>query len=60
VQISGWQQHVQHVVSAIRAGRAADGVCEVIAELGQVLAAQFPPRADDRDELPNVVKQEDR
>jgi putative membrane protein len=60
VQTSGWEHHVQHVVRAIREGRAADGVCEVISELGVLLAAQFPPRADDRDELSNIVKQEDR
>jgi putative membrane protein len=60
VQTSGWQHHVQHVVSAIRAGRAADGVCEVIAELGELLAAQFPARADDSNELSNTVKQDSR
>jgi putative membrane protein len=60
VQTSGWQHHVQHVVSAIRAGRAADGVCEVIAELGELLAAQFPARDDDSNELSNTVKQDSR
>jgi putative membrane protein len=60
VQTSGWEHHVQHIIGAIRAGRAADGVCEVVAELGALLAAQFPARPDDRDELSNVVKQEDR
>jgi putative membrane protein len=58
VHADGWQHHVEHIVGAIRAGRAADGVCEVIAELGAVLAEQFPPRPDDRNELPNAVRQE--
>ena len=62
----GWPSPPAHdddrelIVEAIRGGRAADGVCEVIGELGQVLAAQFPRRADDQNELPNTVKQEDR
>ncbi len=60
VHTAGWEQHVQHLVRAIRERRAADGVCEVIVDLGSVLAAQFPPRADDSNELPNTVKQEDR
>jgi putative membrane protein len=60
VHSSGWEHHVQHIVNAIRAGRAAEGVCEVVTELGALLAAQFPARVDDRDELSNVVKQEDR
>lgn len=60
VQVSGWEAHVRHVVEAVRAGKPADGVCQVITELGSVLAAQFPPRPDDRDELPNTVKEEDR
>jgi putative membrane protein len=60
VQVSGWETHVRHVVEAVRAGKPADGVCQVIEELGAVLAQEFPPRPDDRDELPNTVKQEKR
>lgn len=60
VQTSGWQHHVQHMVRAIRERRPADGVCEVIAELGALLAEQFPARADDSNELSNTVQQEDR
>jgi uncharacterized membrane protein len=32
----------------------------VITKLADVLAAEFPKRADDVDELSNVVKQEER
>jgi putative membrane protein len=59
VQQSGWQQHVERIVAAIRAGRPADGVCEVISALGEVLAAGLPQRADDRNELPNAVEQDE-
>lgn len=57
VQASGFQAHVDRVVAAVRAGRAADGVCEVIGELGKLLAAEFPPRADDTNELSNAVRE---
>lgn len=60
VAASGWEHHVRHIVGAIGDGRPAEGVCEVISELGEVLAEQFPPREDDRNELPNTVKQPDR
>jgi putative membrane protein len=60
VQTSGWQEHVQRIVAAIRAGRPADGVCEVIESLGRLLAAQLPVQPDDRNELANKVEQEER
>jgi putative membrane protein len=60
VHTSGWEHHVEHVVRAIHEGRAVDGVCEVISEIGALLAAQFPPREDDTNELPNAVRQQDR
>lgn len=55
----GFQSYVQRVIAAIRGGRAADGLCEVIADLGGKLAQAVPVRPDDRDELPNFVRQED-
>jgi putative membrane protein len=58
VQDRGWQRHVDHLVSAIRAGRAADGACEVIEALGSVLAEHLPVQADDANELSNVVHTE--
>jgi len=60
VQLEGWRHHIQHIVSAIAAGRPADGVCEVLDELGAILAEAFPRRADDRDELSNEVTSEPR
>jgi putative membrane protein len=54
----GWQAHVDRIVKGIREGRAADGVCEVVAALGAVLAAELPPREDNPDELPNAVRSE--
>lgn len=56
VQDPGWQKHVESIVRAIGAGRAADGVCEVIDSLAKVLAEGAPIRADDTNELPNRVR----
>lgn len=54
VGASGWQQHVDHLVSRLREGRAADGLVEVIARI-EALAGEFPRRSDDVNELPNAV-----
>ncbi len=59
VQDSGWQEHVDRLVSAIRAGRAADGTCEVIEAIGAVLAVGVPVSADDTNELGNAVRRDD-
>jgi putative membrane protein len=50
-----FQKYVDTIIAAIRKGRAADGVCEVIAELGQRLREGLPIRPDDRNELPDAV-----
>ncbi len=60
VHKSGWDHHVQTIIAAIRKGQAADGLCTVIAEIGDVLAGHLPVRTDDQNELPNIVRQENR
>ena len=60
LQQQGFQVYVDRVIAAIRSGRAADGVCEVIEDLGRVLAEKFPRRPDDTNELPDAVQQENR
>jgi putative membrane protein len=54
----GWQVHVDRIVRAIRGGRAADGLVEVLAELASVLAELAPPDAKNDNELPNTVLEE--
>lgn len=51
----GWHSHVDRVVEAIRSRRAADGLCQVIRDIGQQLAQAFPVRPDDTNELSNEV-----
>jgi putative membrane protein len=60
VKTQGWEQHVACIVQAIRAGRAADGVCQVIADLADVLEAAVPRSPDDVNELPDTVREEER
>jgi putative membrane protein len=58
LKAEAFEKYVDQVIAAIRKGRAADGVCEVIADLGEHLRERLPPRPDDRNELPNAVIQE--
>jgi putative membrane protein len=60
LQEQGFQAYVDRVIAAIRGGRAAAGLVEVIDDLGKLLAEKFPIRPDDTNELPNTVQQEDR
>ena len=41
-------------------GRGADGICTAIESIGAQLAAAFPPRPDDTDELTNTVRTPER
>jgi uncharacterized membrane protein len=45
-------------VAAIRPGRAAAGLVEVLGELTPVLAEIAPPEAQNDNELPNAVLEE--
>jgi putative membrane protein len=56
VRDAGWEQHVATIVAAIRAGKAADGVCQVIDQLSALLAHTAPVQSDDTDELENRVR----
>jgi putative membrane protein len=56
LQDSGWQRHVGELAKAIKDGRAAQGVCDTLRAIGEVLIAEFPPRHDDTDELSNAVR----
>jgi putative membrane protein len=52
---SGWQEHVALLVRRIRERKAASGVVEVIEQMAETLAVEFPPRADDINELSDAV-----
>jgi putative membrane protein len=50
-----WQAMVDELVGAIQGGRAAEGLATIVERIGRELAAKFPPRADDTNELPDEV-----
>ncbi len=48
-----WGTTIVALLDGIKAGRTADGLVAAVSHAGGALAAHFPPRADDSDELPN-------
>jgi putative membrane protein len=50
-----WQELAREVTSAARHGRLVDGIINAVNRAGAVLAAHFPPRPDQRNELPDRV-----
>ena len=51
----GWERHVQTLVAGIRRGQLGQALVQVIDAFGTVLAAKFPRRPDDTNELPDDV-----
>jgi putative membrane protein len=52
-----WNEAIDVLTAAIKAGRPADGFVAAIERCGAVLAAHFPPGALKRDELPDKLLQ---
>jgi putative membrane protein len=50
-----WDEAVARLVVEVREGRLADGLIAAVERVGAVLAAYFPRRAGDRNELRNEV-----
>jgi len=50
-----WDTIVADIVQGIKQQRLCDALCAAISECGELLAESFPPRADDTDELPNLI-----
>ncbi|HEY3642002.1 MAG TPA: TPM domain-containing protein [Xanthobacteraceae bacterium] len=50
-----WDQAINALTAAIKAGRPADGFVAAIEQCGAVLAMHFPPGALQRDELPDKL-----
>lgn len=56
VEAGTWDGVVRHIVDAIHAGHPDRALIEAIGECGELLAAHFPPRPDDTDELSNRLR----
>lgn len=50
-----WQTFVDRLVRGIRGNRQCESLCAVIAEIGGLLHTHFPPKADDRNELSDLM-----
>jgi putative membrane protein len=51
-----WDGVVESILTGIREQRAEEGLVEAIRACGEILAARFPPRADDTNELANKLR----
>ena len=54
-----WDNEVEELTRFLKAGRPVDGLCEVIAHMGERLAEFFPGERDDENELSNEVSFDD-
>lgn len=50
-----WDEIVHTITAGIRSGHTCDALCLAIARCGELLQEKFPRRADDTDELPNLI-----
>ena len=54
-----WDTEVEELTRYLKAGRPVDGLCEVIAHMGERLSQYFPGVRDDENELSNEVSFDD-
>ncbi|MBG0791657.1 MAG: TPM domain-containing protein [Desulfovibrionaceae bacterium] len=50
-----WEEVVAMVTDGIRAGKPGEALCRGVARCGELVAEKFPIKADDTDELPNLI-----
>ena len=50
-----WGEAMTALISDVRAGRPADGICAAIERVGAVLSEHFPRSADDANEIPDKL-----
>jgi putative membrane protein len=55
VEQSTWDAVIRGVVAGIKAGRQGDALCDAVRQVGDILAEHFPVRADDEDELEDLI-----
>ena len=54
-----WDGEVAELGRYLKAGRPVDGLCEIIARIGERLSEYFPGERDDENELSNEVSFDD-
>lgn len=50
-----WEELVRLITTGISGGTTCDALCRAIERCGDLLQSSFPVKADDTDELPNLV-----
>ncbi|ADU61078.1 MAG: hypothetical protein KUA35_11150 [Pseudodesulfovibrio sp.] len=50
-----WEEVVAMVTEGIRQGHPGEALCQGVARCGELIAEHFPIKADDTDELPNLI-----
>ena len=50
-----WDEIVSKITNGIKEKRVADAICEAVDAIGTMLQTHFPVKADDTDELRNVI-----
>lgn len=56
VEKGTWEKLCEEFVHEVRAGREVEGLCQIIARVGQELARHFPRKSDDTNELSNELR----
>ena len=54
-----WDGEVEELTNYLKAGRPVDGLCAIIARMGERLSEYFPGERDDENELSNEVTVDD-
>ncbi|AOY60448.1 TPM domain-containing protein [Desulfococcus multivorans] len=54
-----WKEIAAATARAIRDGQPAEGICRAVEEVGRILSEKFPAGPDDRNELVDVVVEND-
>ena len=50
-----WDEIVSIITQGLKTGTSCDAICQAVERCGELLQNQFPIKADDTDELPNLV-----
>lgn len=58
VEQGWWDKVVKIIVDGIKHKRQAQGICEAVKKVGELLRTHFPVQPDDRDELKNLIVEE--
>ncbi|WP_319541477.1 TPM domain-containing protein [uncultured Pseudodesulfovibrio sp.] len=50
-----WEEVVALITEGIKAGRPGEALCQGVTRCGELVSKHFPIKADDTDELPNLI-----